>query len=37
MGMFVLITNTDLSGEQALQLYREKDGVPRPEKFPRLV
>jgi transposase len=25
----VLITNTDLSGEQALQLYREKDGVEK--------
>ncbi|MDY7026952.1 MAG: transposase [Spirochaetota bacterium] len=29
MGMFVLITNTDLSGEQSLQLYREKDGVEK--------
>src|SRR6056297_2255146 len=29
MGMFVLITNTDLSGEQALQLSREKDEVEK--------
>jgi len=29
MGMFVLITNTDLTGEQVLQLYREKDGVEK--------
>jgi len=29
MGMFVLITNTDLSGEEVLRLYREKDGVEK--------
>ena len=29
MGMFVLLTNADISGEQALQLYREKDGVEK--------
>jgi transposase len=29
MGMFVLITNTDISGEEALRLYREKDGVEK--------
>lgn len=29
MGMFVLLTNTDISGEEALRLYREKDGVEK--------
>ncbi len=29
MGMFVLITNADISGEEALRLYREKDGVEK--------
>jgi transposase len=29
MGMFVLITNTDLSNETILGYYREKDGVER--------
>lgn len=29
MGMFVLITNAGLSGEEVLRLYREKDGVEK--------
>lgn len=29
MGMFVLITNADLSGDEVLRLYREKDGVEK--------
>jgi transposase len=29
MGMFVLISNTDLSGEEVLELYRQKDGVEK--------
>ena len=29
MGIFVLITNADISGEEALRLYREKDGVEK--------
>jgi transposase len=29
MGMFVLITNTDLSSESILNYYREKDGVEK--------
>ena len=29
MGMFVLLTNTELKGEEVLRLYREKDGVEK--------
>jgi len=29
MGIFVLLTNTELSGPEVLQLYREKDGVEK--------
>jgi transposase len=29
MGMFVLITNVDISGEEVLRLYRDKDGVEK--------
>ena len=29
MGMFVLITNSSLTGEKVIQLYREKDGVEK--------
>jgi transposase len=29
MGMFVLISNSDLSGEEVLELYRQKDGVEK--------
>ncbi len=29
MGIFVLLTNTDLSGPEVLMLYREKDGVEK--------
>jgi len=29
MGMFVLLTNTELTGEEVLRLYREKDGVEK--------
>ena len=29
MGIFVLLTNTELDGEEVLRLYREKDGVEK--------
>ncbi|MBW6481311.1 MAG: IS1634 family transposase [Bacteroidales bacterium] len=29
MGMFVLITNSELTGEQVINFYREKDGVEK--------
>ncbi len=29
MGMFVLLTNTQLDGQEVLRLYREKDGVEK--------
>ncbi|RKX73969.1 MAG: hypothetical protein DRP87_17890 [Spirochaetes bacterium] len=29
MGMFVIITNVDISGEEALRLYRDKEGVKK--------
>ncbi len=29
MGIFVLLTNTELNGEEVLRLYREKDGVEK--------
>lgn len=29
MGIFVLLTNTELDGEEVLHLYREKDGVEK--------